>query len=629
MKTSATAIFVICLSTIIWGGCAQETKVIKIPEAPVVTGMKSSRTITIEGDLRQEKFEFANSVKGKPIEKIVISHKDSEILDERVILFVGGIVGTEPIGTPIITRMIEHIKTQPQLLKNRKVIFLPQVNPDGVESHSRENAKGVDINRDFPKNKENFGECQPETQAVIETIDTYKPESIITVHQSEGIDFDFPDETLKERNDMIRYLKQQNPGLLFKYDSVKPGSLGEYGSKILEIPVISFGVGKYETDKKKLWEKYRNGLIALITYPDGGDQPQKQEEARGEEQREPSVIRHEDDDDEKQPVKTPEDIACDNGKSLFRKGNYSTAKENLNSCRDDKKSINYLKAVESYEKGMRLYGSDDCDGAIVEFKKVLSLNKNDKKLKDYIRKCSKVLAKNNEPAPKKKAEPTHPITEESLDSDKAETSKEQVKEADEKELREAVAKQRETEKEQKEADEKQMREAAAKQKEAEKEQKESEKQKSFEDFFQQAQDSFSRADYASAKENFEKAAQIKNCNECKENSAKSEKAKAAYDLGHQAFKGSNYKKAIGHFEEVIKINPKDHKSKDYISQSKQKIYEKGKKHFLEKRFDDTIAVLSQLDAGYTPPTCTECKTAGDIINLAQKVKEKEASKKKE
>lgn len=74
---------------------------------------------------------------------------------------------------------IESDLTQDQLdyLAERGFIFIPTVNPDGVNNDTRENGNGVDINRDF------MALTQPETRLVARAIGTSRPVVMWDMHE--------------------------------------------------------------------------------------------------------------------------------------------------------------------------------------------------------------------------------------------------------------------------------------------------------------------------------------------------------------------------------------------------------------------------------------------------------------
>jgi protein MpaA len=130
--------------------------------------------------------------------------------------------------------------------------FLPAVNPDGLLDGQavRQNASGVDLNRNFPSQdwdtaaieywRNNTGEnprrypgqeaaSEPEVRWLIEQIEKFEPEVIVSVHAPYHLlDFDGPSQAPDKIGDL--YLHQLG---------VYPGSLGNYAGLDLGIPVVT------------------------------------------------------------------------------------------------------------------------------------------------------------------------------------------------------------------------------------------------------------------------------------------------------------------------------------------------------------------------------------------------------
>ena len=130
--------------------------------------------------------------------------------------------------------------------------FLPAVNPDGLLDGQavRQNACGVDLNRNFPSQdwdtaaieywRNNTGEnprrypgqeaaSEPEVRWLIEQIEKFEPEVIVSVHAPYHLlDCDGPSQAPDKIGDL--YLHQLG---------VYPGSLGNYAGLDLGIPVVT------------------------------------------------------------------------------------------------------------------------------------------------------------------------------------------------------------------------------------------------------------------------------------------------------------------------------------------------------------------------------------------------------
>lgn len=132
------------------------------------------------------------------------------------------------------------------------LIFIPCLNPDGMQNNTRTNANGVDLNRNFPT--KNWGEdtskagdnpadyyggtspaSEIETQFVIDVIEKYQPKLILTLHAPYKIvNYDGPAKEIAQKiSNIIGYPVEESIG----YPT--PGSFGTYCGVERNIPTIT------------------------------------------------------------------------------------------------------------------------------------------------------------------------------------------------------------------------------------------------------------------------------------------------------------------------------------------------------------------------------------------------------
>jgi len=210
---------------------------------------------------------IGKSVEGRPIlcEIFGKSGKNSD-----TILILASIHGNEHVGTPLAQRLSEHLRNHPNLLANRRVLLIPEANPDGAFYQQRHNVNGVDLNRNFPAKNWNpqtdHGTkplSEPESRALHALIEKYKPGRIVTLHQPlECIDYDGPAKALAEAMSSTCDLKVNKVGAL-------DGSLGSFAGETLHIPIVTveFDATVSAIPVDELWQRYGNTLIAAIRFP--------------------------------------------------------------------------------------------------------------------------------------------------------------------------------------------------------------------------------------------------------------------------------------------------------------------------------------------------------------------------
>ena len=205
-------------------------------------------------------FDLHASLRFQSVEKRPLVFKEVLPPQQRPpkgrILFIGGIHGDEYAAISITYLWLE------QLLKKAHQqdsdlsyhwLFLPLANPDGLfqAPATRMNANRVDLNRNFPSPdwsasalktwKKHYRAnprrypgskpaSEPETQWMVQMIERFRPDAIISVHAPYGLlDYDGPEHA---RPTQIGHLKRRSLGTY-------PGSLGRYAGEHLNIPVLT------------------------------------------------------------------------------------------------------------------------------------------------------------------------------------------------------------------------------------------------------------------------------------------------------------------------------------------------------------------------------------------------------
>ena len=125
--------------------------------------------------------------------------------------------------------------------------IIPVLNPDGFAAKTRVNANGVDLNRNFPT--ANWGEphdeskyhggpspaSEPETQFLIETLNTYSPQKIISIHTPYRV-INYDGNALELAEEMAKHTGYP---VVSDIGYPTPGSFGNYCAHVKQIPLIT------------------------------------------------------------------------------------------------------------------------------------------------------------------------------------------------------------------------------------------------------------------------------------------------------------------------------------------------------------------------------------------------------
>ena len=207
-----------------------------------------------------------HSVEGREIRYVVLGK------GENLTLIIAGIHGDEILPVQFAYRLVAYLQAHPGILAKAKVIIVPQANPDGVARRTRTNARGVDINRNFPTKDWNTGSprgryargpkpmSEPETRAIVKLINEYRPDKIISIHSPlHQVNYDGP--------------AQEIAKLMARYNGYKvtsnigyktPGSLGTYAGKEQGIPVITLELPN--SNLNAVWSENCKALLAAIKF---------------------------------------------------------------------------------------------------------------------------------------------------------------------------------------------------------------------------------------------------------------------------------------------------------------------------------------------------------------------------
>lgn len=129
---------------------------------------------------------FGHSVRGRDLTLVTRGARDASV----EVLVVGCIHGNEAAGRAVISALRSSV-----LPRDVRLLLVPTLNPDGEAAATRQNAHGVDLNRNFARGWEASGQpwdtyypgprpfSEPETRAVRRLIRRRRPQITIWYHQ--------------------------------------------------------------------------------------------------------------------------------------------------------------------------------------------------------------------------------------------------------------------------------------------------------------------------------------------------------------------------------------------------------------------------------------------------------------
>ncbi|HEX2101161.1 MAG TPA: succinylglutamate desuccinylase/aspartoacylase family protein, partial [Candidatus Synoicihabitans sp.] len=85
--------------------------------------------------------------------------------------------GDEPAGADAVVRLLRSTLAAPDLVRGTELFCYPVCNPSGYERGTRENAAGLDLNREFWRDSE-----QPEVQVLEQELREQRFDGLIALH---------------------------------------------------------------------------------------------------------------------------------------------------------------------------------------------------------------------------------------------------------------------------------------------------------------------------------------------------------------------------------------------------------------------------------------------------------------
>lgn len=213
---------------------------------------------------------------GTPID-LYSSAPLEKLRNERPILLMGGIHGDEPEGVRLALDTLAWLKdASRQQLRLTPWVLIPCLNVDGYARGTRVNARGVDLNRNYPSQdwspkfeKERYfpgpsPASEPEIQGVVELIQSISPRLLIHCHSWEPC---IVGTGALAKTDADRLALNSGYKAVEEIGYPTPGSLSRYGWHDNGIPVICIEEQEHLSDLATIWPRFATAMEQIFMDP--------------------------------------------------------------------------------------------------------------------------------------------------------------------------------------------------------------------------------------------------------------------------------------------------------------------------------------------------------------------------
>jgi predicted deacylase len=227
-----------------------------------VTSLETSGSVTPTVPPAPAWAPIGYSVQGRPINAIRFGSGPNHVL------IIAGIHGNE-YGYDVAQKLVAYLRAAPGALPaGTQLDVIASANPDGRARRRRGNARGVDLNRNFParnwRRLKTRGATagrsrgsEPETQAIMRFMEAGGYSRVISLH-SRGplIDYDGPGaKTLARRISRISRIRVVRLASARHYY----GSMGNWVPQRYHIPIVTI-----ELRNRSLPVRLRSGILAAV-----------------------------------------------------------------------------------------------------------------------------------------------------------------------------------------------------------------------------------------------------------------------------------------------------------------------------------------------------------------------------
>jgi protein MpaA len=192
--------------------------------------------------IRLKKVRYGTSGKGRPLFAHIVEPANSLNAKARNVYILGAQHGDERNTKIVLDFFVRELATLSNDFRNRRrIIVIPNYNPDGYRRYHRLNASNIDLNRDFPSaDGHEDAPRAPETAAFMKLLEKYPAYSMYNIHQPFRVVLYYPEDESFARP--FSLLSDYPLGTGVGYPT--PGSLGTY-MREKKVPIITVELARH------------------------------------------------------------------------------------------------------------------------------------------------------------------------------------------------------------------------------------------------------------------------------------------------------------------------------------------------------------------------------------------------
>ena len=186
------------------------------------------------------------------------------------ILVIAGLNGEDRTAVRWLELLADEMKQRTDLVENNEIVFYRAGNPDGLVRNTRNNSRGVPLNRNFPSRRyrPNFDVPQfavpageVETRVMLDTLYSFRPRRLIHLTSTGGKSSVLYNRSAKS---LASELERSAKLGIQPFDNEQfPGSIEDFADGTLEAAVLSMRLG-VGNDWQKSWASLKPHLVAAV-----------------------------------------------------------------------------------------------------------------------------------------------------------------------------------------------------------------------------------------------------------------------------------------------------------------------------------------------------------------------------